>query len=271
MNTTTHEKVEFIPEFSAFLEQRQPDKSRKITLTDDELRQLAEEHSAEPIKDVKDIYRISQYYLEHNQLRDHMMFLVGLNLGLRISDLLSLKFSDFINPDGTFKNKTVIVEKKTSNRKKIEKQLENPDEPKKHYTVKRRTLGLSDESKSAISRYISSLSNFDVNWYMFRSDVAIKYTRENKPMSRQAAQYVLNQAFDTLGIKTRHGTHVLRKTFAYHVLTKTDNPFQRARNLEKLQKILNHSSPSITLAYAGITQEEQLDIYHNMNYGLELI
>ena len=45
------------------------------------------------------------------------------------------------------------------------------------------------------------------------------------------------------------GTHTLRKTFAYH-------HYKQFKDVALLQKILNHSSPSITLNYIGIAQEE---------------
>jgi integrase len=45
------------------------------------------------------------------------------------------------------------------------------------------------------------------------------------------------------------GTHTLRKTFGYWFYKKT-------KDIAKLQTILNHSRPEVTLRYIGITQEE---------------
>ncbi len=41
----------------------------------------------------------------------------------------------------------------------------------------------------------------------------------------------------------------MRKTFAYH-------HYKQFKNIAILQKILNHSSPTITLKYIGIEQDE---------------
>ena len=48
---------------------------------------LAVEHAAEPIKSMDDIIRISQFLIGQKRFRDNMLFIVGINFGLRISDL----------------------------------------------------------------------------------------------------------------------------------------------------------------------------------------
>jgi len=45
------------------------------------------------------------------------------------------------------------------------------------------------------------------------------------------------------------GTHTMRKTFGYHYYKKT-------LDVVKLQKLFNHSAPSITLKYIGIERDE---------------
>jgi len=61
-----------------------------------------------------------------------------------------------------------------------------------------------------------------------------------------------------IGIKDKIGCHTLRKTFGYHAR-------MRGTPIEKLQKIFNHSSPSITMRYIGITQEELDNVYLELN------
>ena len=214
------------------------------------------EHDAEPIKNKEDISRLREYFLNHN-LRNHMLFVVGINVGLRVSDLLSLRFRDIMNEDFTYKKEIVKIEKKTRNTSK---------------NIKRRIFALSPVAIQAIEMYRQTIKNFSLDLYLFRSESsATKYTDNNKPMSRQGVQLVLNEAFDALGITTRHGTHVLRKTFAYHVLTGTSDPFERARRLELLQSLFNHSSPTVTLAYAGISRDEKVSLYQNLDLGIDCI
>ena len=86
--------------------------------TEDVHTELAKEHTAEPIKDMNDIIRVSQYLIGQNRYRDNMLFIVGINFGLRISDLRSLRFMHIINDNCTFKDRFPILEKKTKNTRK---------------------------------------------------------------------------------------------------------------------------------------------------------
>ena len=55
--------------------------------------ELAQEHAAEPIKNLEDIFAISEYLISEKRYRDNMLFIVGINFGLRVSDLRMLRFS----------------------------------------------------------------------------------------------------------------------------------------------------------------------------------
>ena len=75
---------------------------------------------------------------------------------------------------------------------------------------------------------------------------------ENKPISRVMAYMIINQACKKTHITDNVGTHTLRKTFGYH-------HYQTFHDVAILQYLLNHSSPSITLRYIGITQDNVED------------
>ena len=61
----------------------------------------------EPIKSKQDIQRIENYLKEKNE-RDHVIWVLGLNSGLRVSDIVGLNVSDVVN-----KTHISIIEKKT--------------------------------------------------------------------------------------------------------------------------------------------------------------
>lgn len=65
------------------------------------------------------------------------------------------------------------------------------------------------------------------------------------------------------------GTHTLRKTFGYHYIksatTPTGDPDPRA--LYKLQKMLNHSSPTTTLRYIGLEDESMEEDLKSFRLG----
>ena len=95
--------------------------------------------------------------------------------------------------------------------------------------------------KDDINKYILDMKDYE---YLFQSRKGT-----NKPISRVQAYRILRKAADKLGIN-KVGTHTLRKTFGYH-------HYQRNKDVAMLQQLFNHSSPSVTLDYIGISQDEQ--------------
>lgn len=69
----------------------------------------------------------------------------------------------------------------------------------------------------------------------------------NKPISRIRAWQIISEAAALFGVENI-GSHSLRKTFGYHYYTEH-------KDVVTLQKIFNHSHPSITLRYIGIDQD----------------
>lgn len=69
----------------------------------------------------------------------------------------------------------------------------------------------------------------------------------DKPLSRVQAYRILNNVADLMNIE-EVGTHTMRKTFAYHY-------FKRTQNIHILMELLNHSAPSVTLRYIGLTND----------------
>ena len=77
-------------------------------------------------------------------------------------------------------------------------------------------------------------------------------------ISRVQAYRIINAAARTVGITDPIGTHTMRKTFGYHA-------YQTGIDISRIQKLLNHSSPSVSLAYIGITKDELDSVYINLN------
>lgn len=64
----------------------------------------------QPIRDVKQIETIKKL-LKQQSLRDYCLFVLGINSGLRISDLLKLRISD-ISDKGKIKDRIRLREKR---------------------------------------------------------------------------------------------------------------------------------------------------------------
>ena len=217
--------------------------------TDD---QAIEEHAAEPIKSVEEIQRISSFLIANKRYRDNMLFIVGINFGLRVSDLLRLRFDMVLDKDLNFRTDFPILEKKTSNTRKVKKN---------------RYITINDAAVDAITMYLRYMSEsgkvVHLNDYMFRSE-GNRGKNSGLPMTRKSVDRILKDIAHDVGIQSKVSTHTLRKTFGYHQMVMSGND---PRKLLLLQKIFGHSTASQTLDYIGITSEEIQDAYLTLNLG----
>lgn len=163
--------------------------------------------SIEKIEDMK--WSLKKYCGE----RDYILFLIGINSALRISDLLRLKTKQLKG-----KRRFTILEGKT---------------------VKARTVILSDAVYEKVQKYIC---NNKSDW-MFPS------RKKDRPITPTQAYRQLIKAAEMVDIYDGIGTHTMRKTFGYWY-------YKQNKDIAKLQMILNHSHPQVTLKYIGITSEE---------------
>ena len=210
--------------------------------------ELAPEHAADPIKSLDDIYAISQYLIEGKRYRDNMLFIVGINFGLRVSDLRMLRFSNIINDNFTFRDSFPVFEKKTRNTRKRKKN---------------RYITINNAVIEAVTLYLENTPNVTLSDYMFRSE-SNRGKQNNNPLTKQSVDRILKSIANDLHLNMRMATHSLRKTFCYHQMVMSNND---TRKLLLLQKMLNHSSPAQTLDYIGITSEEIEKAYKDLNLG----
>lgn len=210
--------------------------------------ELAPEHAAEPIKSLDDITRISKHLIESGRYRDNMLFIVGINFGLRVSDLRMLRFCNLINDNLTFKDNFPVFEKKTRNTRKRKKN---------------RYITINTAVIEAVTLYLENTSNVTMSDYLFRSQ-SNRGGNINEPLSIKSIDRILKGIATDLDINVKMSTHTLRKTFCYHQMVMSHND---SRKLLLLQKMLNHSSPAQTLDYIGITSEEIEEAYRTLNLG----
>lgn len=212
--------------------------------------ELAPEHAAEPIKSMDDIFRISKYLKDNGRYRDNMLFIVGINFGLRASDLRMLRFSNLINENCTFKDSFPVFEKKTRNTRTRKKN---------------RYITINNAVMEAVTLYLENTPGVSLSDYMFRS-LSNNSCFLNEPISVRSIERLLKEIAAKLDINVKVSTHTLRKTFCYWMMVTGHND---TRRLLLLQKMLNHSSPAQTLQYIGITAEEIDAAYKKLNLGME--
>ena len=139
----------------------------------------------EPIKNLDDIKKIKKYF--SNNERNSLLFSLGINSGLRISDILALNVSDVKNKE------FIVIRKKKTNKYK-------------RFPI----------NKNLQLDIISFVKNRETNEPLF-------LTQKYKRLDRIQAYKILNKAAKNLNLKIKIGTHSLRKTFGYHHYKKFNN------------------------------------------------
>lgn len=215
---------------------------------------IAPEHTSEPIKSMDDILRISKHLIAQKRFRDNMLFIVGINFGLRVSDLRMLRFSNLINDNLTFKSNFPIFEQKTRNTRKHKKN---------------RYITINAAVRDAIILYLENTPGVCLSDYLFKSEANNKGTiadreNQNQPMHRNSIDRILKGIAQDLDLNIKVSTHTLRKSFAYHQMVMSNND---PRKLLLLQKMMGHSTAAQTLDYIGITGEEIEEAYRKLNLG----
>ena len=137
-------------------------------------------NKVDPIRDKSLIEEIKTELLKDNY-RNYLLFVLGINTGLRIGDILKLKVQDVRN-----KTHIILKEQKTGKTKKF---------------------FINSVLREALDRYIKNMSDHE---YLFQSR-----NGTNQPLSRSQAYRVLNKAGETAGLDNI-GCHSTRKTFGYH-------------------------------------------------------
>ena len=174
--------------------------------------------TVDPIRDEKHIRKIKNRL--KNNSRDLLLFTMGINNGLRISDLLKLRVRDV--KDLSVGETLTIKETKTG---------------------KNNILMINKSVYQVMREYLNG-ENPDENEYLFQSR-----NGNNTALKRETVHKMVKEWCSF--IKTgNYGTHTLRKTFGYIQRKKYGVGF------EILCKRFSHSSPSITMRYLGIEDDE---------------
>jgi integrase len=178
-------------------------------------------NEVEAVKTREEIAAVKALLQKHHGAIYADIWKIGLNLSLRISDLLAIRFHD-LDLD---RREIVLIEGKTS---------------------KKRTIRLNDTALKIIERRRKESPN---DAFLFQVD---SNRAKGKPISRNSVSRAFKDAGDRIGL--RINTHSMRKSRGYVM-------FNDGVPIEKVSKVLNHSHPAVTMRYLGITNKEVLDSY----------
>ncbi len=161
-----------------------------------------------------------------------LLIALGCFFGLRISDILSLRWNQILNV-----NELTIIE---------------------HKTGKKRTIRINPQLKRHIADCYKAINPIGSNAPVLISQKGTVYSiqRINIILKELKKKYRLH--IDNFSC------HSLRKTFGRQVYNMNNDNAELA--LVKLMELFNHSSVAITKRYLGLRQEEILQAYDCLSF-----
>lgn len=190
----------------------------------------------EPIRDRKKIAQIKNQLRGQRRYRDLMLFVVGINTALRISDLLELHVYHFLDDHQHPKQRFWIKEQKRG---------------------KRQEFVINASIRDGLEEYIAAYPEVigDQNNFIFFNQ---KDNGFMKPIRRGQAWKIITTICQQVGLRGNFGTHSLRKTWGYHAR-------MQGVDLALIMHKLNHESIAYTKRYLGITDDELQAVSQRLN------
>ncbi|MCL2798005.1 MAG: tyrosine-type recombinase/integrase [Firmicutes bacterium] len=220
MMTTSPGKLILLP--------RKPTKETQRTCSEYKSDGKRKARPADPIRSYNDFAAMQSYFLKRGKIRDWALWTIGVSVGFRISDLLSLKISAFLNPDRTFRQRTRVIEQKTS---KVNNCL------------------ITESVVYALTKYFDSIDwQFSLNDYVFPS------AKTKGKMYEEYGWRIISDAGKALKLPFNVGSHTMRKSFA-SIAVCVDKSTIDMNAIVKIQGLLNHSDQKTTMRYLGALQE----------------
>ena len=174
---------------------------------------------------------IRKLYKDENY-KISLLIAIGCFTGLRISDILALRWKQILNSE-----EFEIMEKKTG---------------------KKRIIRLNNQLQKHISECYEHIKPIGVN-------APILVSQKGTVFSVQRINVILKEIKAKYKLKVKNfSCHSLRKTFGRQVYNMNSENSELA--LVKLMELFNHSSVAITKRYLGLRQEEILETYDCLSF-----
>ena len=181
-----------------------------------------------PIRNESDIGKIKKF-LSGNK-RDLFFFVLGINTGIRAGDLLKLRIKDLKYT--ALGGQIPIIEEKTG---------------KRNYIIINKTV------YKAFQDYLQEYNPGDNDFILFSR----KGDRQENHLHIFSMSRIVKQWFEDLNMPGSWGCHSMRKTWGYQQRVKYGVDWSI------ICRRYNHSNPSVTMRYLGITADEVSQICMN--------
>jgi len=187
----------------------------------------------------EEIQSLAQSFYGEYKVRNRSLFLLGLNIGTRISELLALNVGDvwqYGKPADILELRKAITKGK-----------------------KTRQIPLNDQAREVITELIrwkeSQGEDLSPNAPFFTS------RKGNKRLSRFQVHRILKESFQSSECSGRVSTHSLRKSFAKALLVS-------GNNLRAIQVLLGHTSLATTEKYLAVSPDELTQAVNSLGFAL---
>ncbi|MCI5835131.1 MAG: tyrosine recombinase [Firmicutes bacterium] len=151
-------------------------------------------------------------------IRDNLILEILYSTGVRVSELVSIKLSDINNFD---KSITIFGKGKKS-----------------------RIVLFGDTLESALNLYLNKSRNI-----LIKTNTDILLLNKNgTPLTDRGVRLIISKIVEKASIKQNVSPHVLRHTFATHLL-------KEGADLKTVQELLGHATLSATEVYTHVTNE----------------
>ena len=180
-------------------------------------------NTVEAVKTPEQRTQLEAQLLEAGQVY-YDIWKVGVNLALRISDLLTITMADVKALDSAAPV-LHLVEGKTGKKRKIV------------------------VNNAAVKIMLRRLAEHPKHKYLFQSEAVNISRRAQQPINRRSGCRVFEKSGQKIAPKVSIGTHSMRKTRGYAM-------YDAGRSIESICKVLNHSTPAVTMRYIGIDQRD---------------
>jgi integrase len=187
--------------------------------------------TSEPIRETKDVIALIDYFRKRHEFRNYCFLGFGFYTALKVSDLIRLKWRDVYDFDlNVFREHVIIEEKKIKRNRKVY---------------------MNEYLTSIVMDYLEWLEQLgnpiSADIFLFKSRKG-----NNKPITRQHAHRIIQEAAESTGISGIVSCESIRKTFGYAAN-------KLGVSHEVIMDVYNHKSYEIAKRYIGIEQEDLIE------------
>lgn len=253
----------------------------------------------DPFWNMEDIMGVIDYFKQKEDWNSYLITILGLLLGRRIGDTVSLKWSDFYAPNGKRKREIRTIEEQKTSKITIipvsqmvwesidyylEKTNKNPMENLNDYIFDSVSMSNWVNKKYDNVYELDSVNEWCLH---FKKDLSMKrkekiledFNKQKKYKSMGEYLYYsvdymdavnthvdnfrkkFKKACDYVGVEYPVSCHSLRKTFGYiSRLIHPDDP----NSILILQDIFNHTDQQVTMRYIGLSDERKRQYFEDM-------